>query len=249
MPLIGLGVWQIPARRETEQAVAWALEAGYRHVDTAAAYRNEEGVGRAVRASALPREEVFVTTKMMPPGGDPERELAASLARLGLDYVDLYLIHWPTRASDGFWPDFERLRARGLARAIGVSNYDPGRLRRLVARAAVPPMVNQVNYNPFAFSPEVVEAHRRAGVVLEAYSPLSRGRRIDHAVIAEVARRHGRTPAQIMVRWAVQRSIPAIPKSGRHERIVENRRVFDFALTDDDMTRLDALGDRRLPLF
>ena len=147
MPLVGLGVWQIPAGRETEQAVAWALEAGYRHVDTAPSYRNEEGVGRAVRASGLPREEVFVTTKMTPGAGDPERELAGSLARLGLDWVDLYLIHWPTGASDAVWPDFERLHARGLARAIGVSNYDPGRLGRLVARAAVPPMVNQVDFS------------------------------------------------------------------------------------------------------
>ena len=249
MPLVGLGVWQIPAGRETEQAVAWALEAGYRHVDTAPSYRNEEGVGGAVRTSGLAREEVFVTTKMTPGAGDPERELTGSLARLGLDWVDLYLIHWPTGASDAVWPDFERLHARGLARAIGVSNYDPGRLGRLVARAAVPPMVNQVDFSPFAFAPEVVEAHRRAGVVLEAYSPLARGRRIDHPVIAEVARRHGRTPAQVMVRWAVQRAIPAIPKSGRREHIVENRRVFDFALTDADMARLDALGHRRTRLF
>ncbi len=244
MPLVGLGVWQIPAGRETEQAVAWALEAGYRHVDTAPSYRNEEGVGRAIRATGLPREEVFVTTKMTPGTGDPERELTGSLARLGLDWVDLYLIHWPTRASDAVWPDFERLHERGLARAIGVSNYDPGRLERLVARADVAPMVNQVDFSPFAFALEVVEAHRRAGVVLEAYSPLARGRQIDHPVIAEVARRHGRTPAQVMVRWAVQRDIPAIPKSGRRERIVENRRVFDFALTDTDMARLDALGHR-----
>jgi 2,5-diketo-D-gluconate reductase A len=247
MPLVGLGVWQVPAH-ETEGAVRVALEAGYRHVDTAAAYRNEEGVGRAVRGSGLPREEVFVTTKWNPRSGDPEPELQASLRRLGLDHVDLYLIHYPTRATDGLWPAFERMHAQGLARAIGVSNYDPGRLGRLVARASVPPAVNQIDFSPFLFSPEVVEAHRRAGVVLEGYSPLARGRRIDHPVIAEVARRHDRTPAQVMVRWAVQRGIPAIPKSSRPERIVENRRVFDFALADDDMARLDALGDRRMRL-
>jgi diketogulonate reductase-like aldo/keto reductase len=232
-------------RNLRERPWATVLVDHYRHVDTAPSYRNEEGVGRVVRASGLAREEVFVTTKMTPGAGDPERELAGSLARLGLDWVDLYLIHWPTGASDAVWSQFERLHAQGLARAIGVSNYDPGRLGRLVAQAAVPPMVNQVDFSPFAFSPVVVEAHRRAGVVLEAYSPLARGRRIDHPVIAEVARRHGRTPAQVMVRWAVQRAIPAIPKSGRRERIIENRRVFDFALTDADMAHLDALGDPR----
>jgi 2,5-diketo-D-gluconate reductase A len=248
MPLVGLGVWQIPAA-ETERAVGWALEAGYRHVDTASAYRNEAGVGRAVRASGLPRKEVFVTTKMVPRAPDPERELAASLRRMGLDHVDLYLIHWPTSTSDDLWPGMERLQEQGLARAIGVSNYDPDRLRGLAARADVPPMVNQIDFNPFAYSPEVVEAHRRAGVVLEAYSPLAHGRRIDHPEIAAIAGEHARTPAQVMVRWAVQRGIPTIPKSRRPERIVENRRVFDFALSEDEMARLDALGDRRLRLL
>ena len=242
MPLLGLGVWQIRAGRAAEDAVGWALEAGYRHIDTAAAYGNEESVGRAVRASGLPRSEVFVTTKMRSREPDPARALAQSLERLGLDHVDLYLIHSPGGDSERHWPAFAELRARGLARAIGVSNWGDAALERLVASAGVPPAVNQIDFNPFRFSAATLEAHRRCGVVLEAYSPLGRGRALRDPVVGEVARRVGRTPAQVLVRWAVQRGLPAIPKSSRRERIAENRAVFDFALSSEDMARLDALG-------
>jgi len=242
LPLLGLGAWLLSSGRETERAVSWALEAGYRHVDTAAAYGNEKSVGRAVRGSGLPRAEVFVTTKMRPRDGEPERALAASLRRLGLDYVDLYLIHWPAPGSERLWPGFERLRAAGLARAIGVSNWDPPELERLVQRSEVPPAVNQIDFNPFAFSRSTLEAHRRLGVVLEAYSPFGHGRALGDPVVGDVARRLDRTPAQVLVRWAVQRGLPAIPKSARRERIVENRAVFDFALSAEDLARLDALG-------
>jgi 2,5-diketo-D-gluconate reductase A len=242
MPLVGLGVWQIRAGRPAEDAVAWALEAGYRHIDTAAAYGNEESVGRAVRASGLPRDEVFVTTKMRSRERDAEDALAASLDRLGLDHVDLYLIHSPGGDSERHWPAFAELRARGLARSIGVSNWSDAGLERLVRRAEVPPAVNQIDFNPFLFSAATVDAHRRCGVVLEAYSPLGRGRALGHPVVADVARRAGRTPAQVLVRWSVQRGIPAIPKSSRRERIAENRAVLDFALSSEDMARLDALG-------
>lgn len=242
MPLVGLGVWQIRAGRPAEDAVGWALEAGYRHIDTAAAYGNEESVGRAVRASGLPRGEVFVTTKMRSREPDPERALAQSLERLGLDHVDLYLIHSPGGDSERHWPAFAELRSRGLARSIGVSNWSDAALERLVARADVPPAVNQIDFNPFRFSAATLETHRRRGVVLEAYSPLGRGRALDDAVVGDVARRVGRTPAQVLVRWAVQRGLPAIPKSTRRERIAANREVFDFTLSSEDMARLDALG-------
>ncbi len=242
MPLVGLGVWQIRAGRPAEDAVGWALEAGYRHIDTAAAYGNEESVGAAVRASGLPRHEVFITTKMRSREPDAERALAQSLDRLGLDHVDLYLIHSPGGDSERHWPAFAELRSRGLTRAIGVSNWGDAALERLVRGAEVPPAVNQIEFNPFRYSSATLEAHRRCGVVLEAYSPLGRGRALGHPVLAEVARRAGRTPAQVLVRWAVQRGIPAIPKSTRRERIAENRAVFDFALSSEDMARLDSLG-------
>jgi diketogulonate reductase-like aldo/keto reductase len=242
MPLVGLGVWQIRDGRAAEDAVGWALEAGYRHIDTAAAYGNEESVGRAVRNSGLPRADVFITTKMRSREPDPERALAQSLERLGLDHVDLYLIHSPGGDSERQWPAFAELRSRGLTRSIGVSNWGDSALERLVERAEVPPAVNQIEFNPFRFSAATLEAHRRCGVVLEAYSPLGRGRALDHPVVGEVARRVGRTPAQVLVRWAVQRGLPTIPKSSRGERIVENRQVFDFALSSEDMARLDSLG-------
>lgn len=240
MPVLGLGVWRVPAA-ETEQAVLWALEAGYRHVDTAAAYGNEKGVGRGLRASGLPRGDVFVTTKLRPGRGEPRRQLEASLRNLGLDRVDLYLIHWPGRGADALWPDLERLHADGLARAVGVSNYGTDLLRRTVERAEVPPMVNQVEWHPGVWSPSALRAHRELGVVLESYSPLGHGRMLDDPVVAGIAQRLGRTPAQVLVRWCLQHGVPTIPKSRSRERIVENADVLEWALGDEDMALLDAL--------
>jgi 2,5-diketo-D-gluconate reductase A len=243
MPLLGLGVWRVPAR-ETERVVAWALAAGYRHVDTAAAYGNEEGVGRGLRASGLPREEVFVTTKLRPGRGPARRQLQDSLRRLGLDRVDLYLVHWPGPGTEGVWPELEALHDEGLARAIGVSNYGPDLLRRTVAGARVPPAVNQVEWHPRAHSPAELRAHRELGVALESYSPLGHGRLVDDPAVAEVAARAGRTPAQVLIRWCVQRGIPTIPKSRDRARIAENAAVLDWELGAGDLGRLDALGRR-----
>lgn len=240
MPLLGLGVWRVPAG-ETELAVLWALEAGYRHVDTAAAYGNEEGVGRGLRASGLPRDDVFVTTKLRPGRGEPRRQLEASLRNLGLDRVDLYLIHWPGRGAESLWPELERLHADGLARAVGVSNYGTDLLRRTVERAEVPPMVNQVEWHPQVWSPSALRAHRELGVVLESYSPLGHGRLLRHAAVAEIAEEAGRTPAQVLVRWCLQHGVPTIPKSRSRERIVENADALDWALGEQDMARLDGL--------
>jgi diketogulonate reductase-like aldo/keto reductase len=241
MPVLGLGVWLVPAA-DTEQAVLWALEAGYRHVDTAAAYRNEEGVGRGLRASGLPRDDVFVTTKLRPGRGDPRRQLEGSLGKLGLDRVDLYLIHWPGRGAEALWPDMQRLHADGLVRAIGVSNYGIDLLRRTVERAEVPPMVNQVEWHPQTWSPSALRAHRDLGVVLESYSPLGHGSLLGNPAVVGIAERLGRTPAQVLVRWCLQHGVPTIPKSRSRERIVENADVLDWALGDEDMARLDALG-------
>ncbi|HEX2502502.1 MAG TPA: aldo/keto reductase [Miltoncostaeaceae bacterium] len=240
MPVLGLGAWRVPAD-ETEQAVLWAMEAGYRHIDTAAAYGNEEGVGRGLRASGLPREDVFVTTKLRPGRGEARRQLEDSLRKLGFDRVDLYLIHWPGRGADALWPDMQRLHGEGLARAIGVSNYGTDLLRRTVERAEVPPMVNQVEWHPQVWSPSALRAHRELGVVLESYSPLGHGRMLADPAIAAIAGRLGRTPAQVLVRWCLQHGVPTIPKSRSRERIAENADVLDWALGEEDMARLDAL--------
>ncbi len=242
MPMLGLGVWQIPHGREAEHAVEWALEAGYRHIDTATAYRNERSVGVALRQSGLARDEVFITTKWMPVRPHPARELARSLERLGLDYVDLYLIHWPmplvaTRA----WRALEALRARGLARAVGVSNYGADRLGQLLADATRPPAVNQVQFSPVHFRRQLLEYCAQHGIVLEAYSPLDHGRGPAHPVIVEIARRLERTPAQVMLRWAIQHEVIVIPKSTHRERIRANAQIFDFVLSPSDMLALDAL--------
>jgi diketogulonate reductase-like aldo/keto reductase len=240
IPVLGLGVWQIP-QRDAAQAVQWALEAGYRHVDTAAMYRNEEGVGDGIRRSGVPREAVFVTTKFFPRSDDPDRELAASLRRLGFDYVDLYLVHWPVGEPSRLWSRFERFAEKGLARAIGVSNYSAGQLADVMRHAEVPPMVNQIELNPFVYRRRLLEACRDAGVVVEAYSPLMRGRDLDDRRIVAVARKHGRTPAQVVLRWAVQHGTVVIPKSRNRERIRSNAQIFDFTLDADDMAALDAL--------
>ena len=242
MPLLGLGVWQMADGAETEQAVEWALEAGYRLIDTAAMYRNERSVGVALRRSALPRDQVFVTTKLRPPNTNPSRELARSLERLALEYVDLYLIHWPLPfGNTRVWHELEALQEQGLAREIGVSNFGVERLEKLLGRAHRPPAVNQVQFSPFQYRRLLLDFCLEHGIVLEAYSPLERGRGVQDPTVVAVAERLGRTPAQILLRWAIQHGAVVIPKSSRRERIVSNALVFDFELGDEDMRLLDAL--------
>jgi diketogulonate reductase-like aldo/keto reductase len=218
IPLLGLGVWQVRSGGETENAVRWALEAGYRHIDTAQAYGNEESVGKAIRDSDVPREEIFVATKFYPGSRDPEVEAGQSLRRLGLEQVDLYLVHWPQCGPTWAWPGMERAQQRGLARSIGVSNFEAAELDALLAQAQVRPVVNQVQFSPFKYRRALLEACTARDIVLEAYSPLTTGRSLDDPRLAEIAERNGRTPAQVMLRWAVQRGIPVIPKSTRRER-------------------------------
>ncbi len=241
MPLLGLGVWQAAEGAQATRAVGWALEAGYRHIDTAQAYGNERSVGEALRASGVPRQEVFLTTKFRPGRRDPERELQASLQRLGVDQVDLYLVHWPQGGPTRAWAAMERAARHGLAKAIGVSNFAADDLDAVLADADIAPAVNQVQFSPFQFRRALLDACRRHGVVLEAYSPLTRGRGLAHPTVAGIASRLHRTPAQVLLRWAVQRGIPVIPKSVRRERITENAQVFGFTLGDDDLRALDAL--------
>jgi diketogulonate reductase-like aldo/keto reductase len=241
IPLLGLGVWQVRAGPEAEDAVRWAFELGYRHIDTAQAYGNEESVGKALRDSGVPREEVFVATKFYPGADDPAVEIEGSLRRLGVDQVDLYLVHWPQGGPTWAWPGMERAHEQGHARSIGVSNFDVGELDGVLSAARVPPVVNQIQFSPFTYRRALLEACEERGVVLEAYSPLTTGRRLGDKGVAEIAERYGRTPAQVLLRWAVQRGIPVIPKSTKRERIAENAQIFDFTLSDEDMQALDAL--------
>jgi 2,5-diketo-D-gluconate reductase A len=243
IPVLGLGVWQIPNGRTCVNAVRWALELGYRHIDTAQEYGNEESVGRAVRESGLPREEVFITTKFWPGASDPVAEAEESVSRLGLDYVDLYLVHWPQGGPTRAWPGMERARERGYARSIGVSNYDVRDLERVIAAATVPPVVNQVQFSPFEYRRKLLEAAERHDVALEAYSPLGTGRHLANRTVKQLASRIGRTPAQVLLRWCLQHNLIVIPKSAHRDRIEENSRIFDFTLAADDMAVLDALDE------
>ncbi len=243
IPLLGLGVWQVPNGPECENAVRWALELGYRHVDTAQAYGNEESVGRALRDSGVPREEVFITTKFYPAREDPEAEAQGSLERLGVDQVDLYIIHWPQAGPTWAWPGMERAHERGYARSIGVSNFSVGELDELMSVAETRPVVNQVQFSPFKYRRKLLEACDERGVALEAYSPLGTGQHLSDERVRRIAERVGRTPAQVLLRWCVQLDLVVIPKSTHRERIEENAQIFDFALSDEDMAALDALNE------
>ena len=242
MPVLGLGVWQMAAGAETEQAVGYALEVGYRHIDTASLYRNEQSVGAALKRSGLPRDEVFITTKLMPTHPSAARALAKSLERLNLDYVDLYLIHWPIPLlSRRYWREFESLQDRGLTREIGVSNFGVKELEALRKQGSAVPAVNQVQFSPYHYRRRLLDYCLEHGIVFEAYSPLERGKGLRDATITSLAERVGRTPAQVMLRWAIQHQAIVIPKSIHEERIKANAQVFDFALSDADMQTLNAL--------
>ena len=241
LPILGLGVWQVPRGPACVNAVRWALELGYRHIDTAQAYGNEESVGQALRDSGVPREDVFITTKFYPGRRDPVAEAERSLRRLGVDQVDLYLVHWPQRGPTWAWPGMEGALERGLARSIGVSNFGASDLDQVVAAGSVVPAVNQVQFSPFWYRRGVVDACARHGVAAEAYSPLGTGRHLSDKTVRQVAQRAGRTPAQVLLRWCLQHGIPVIPKSTHRDRIEENAQIFDFTLSDADMAEFDAL--------
>ena len=241
IPLLGMGVWQVPNGPECVNAVRWALEAGYRHIDTAQAYGNEESVGQGLRESGVPREDVFITTKFFPRHRDPVAEAERSLRRLGVDQVDLYIIHWPQGGPTWAWPGMEQARERGYTRSIGVSNFDVAELEQVVGAATSPPVVNQAQFGPFAYRRALLEACERHAVVLEAYSTLGTGRHLSDPTVVQIAKRHGRTPAQVLLRWCVQREIPVIPKSTHRDRIEQNGQIFDFSLSVEDLAELDAL--------
>jgi 2,5-diketo-D-gluconate reductase A len=241
IPLVGLGVWQVADSQECVDAVRWALELGYGHIDTAQAYGNEQSVGQGLRESGARREEVFITTKFFPARKDPVAEIERSLQRLGVDYVDLYIVHWPEGGPTWAWPGMERAREAGAARSIGVSNFDVDELRQLLGTATVPPVVDQVQFSPYEYRQALLDSCRQSGIALEAYSPLGTGRHLGSDPVARVARQLGRTPAQVLLRWCIERGIPVIPKSTHRDRIAENAQLFDFRLSDEDIAELDAL--------
>jgi 2,5-diketo-D-gluconate reductase A len=241
MPTLGLGVWQVPDGPECEQAVRWALDLGYRHIDTAQAYGNEGSVGRALRDSGVPREEVFITTKFFPARKDPAREAEGSLRRLGLDQVDLYIIHWPQRNATWAWPGMEKAHERGYARSIGVSNFSVQELDEVMSIASTPPVVNQAQFSAFEYRRGLLDACERRGLALIGYSSLGTGRHLDDTTVEEIAEWLGRTPAQVLLRWCLQHDVLVIPKSTHRGRIEENGQLFDFTLSDEDMAALDAL--------
>ena len=248
IPQLGFGVFQIDPG-ETAETVARAFEVGYRHIDTAEGYRNEAGVGEAVRASGLPRDEVFVTSKLDNSEHRPDdarRAFDTTLSELGLDHVDLFLIHWPLPTLyDGdyvsTWKTLEEFKADGRARSIGVSNFQVDHLERLAAECDVVPAVNQIELHPYLLN-EAVRAHGEAhGIATEAWSPIAQGEVLDDPAIAEIAERAGRSPAQVVLRWHIQRGSIVFPKSSTPERIEENFRLFDFELDDDAMEQLSSL--------
>jgi 2,5-diketo-D-gluconate reductase A len=246
MPLVGLGTWQMRGPRCYE-AVRYALEVGYRHVDTATMYGNEREVGRAVRDSRVPREQVFITTKL-PPGnvGRERRTLDQSLRALGVDYVDLWLVHWPPwgRALISTWEELLAARDQGLARVVGVSNYRMAQLDELLGATGATPQVNQIPWAPALYDAALLGEHRRRRVVLEGYSPF-KNTDLRHPVLVEIAARHRVTPAQVVVRWHVDHEVVVIPKSATPERIAANFDVFGFSLTNGELGRIDGLSTTR----
>jgi 2,5-diketo-D-gluconate reductase A len=242
MPILGFGVYQIPPQ-DTERAVSEALEVGYRHLDTAAAYQNEQAVGRAVRGSGIPRDELFITTKLWiqhPGEANARRAFERSLERLGLDHLDLYLIHQPFGDVYSFWRALQQVQAEGLARAIGVSNFYPDRLVDLIENNEITPAVNQIETHPWFQRHADQEVMRARGVQIESWGPFAEGRNnlFSDPTLAGIAAAHDRSVAQVVLRWLIQRDVVVIPKSVRRERMAENIAVFDFTLTDAETARI-----------
>jgi len=256
MPRLGLGVWLISSGKSCESAVRAALDAGYRHIDTAAFYGNEESVGKAIRDSGIARDEIYLTTKLWNSDhGNPERALERSLGKLKLDYVDLYLIHYPVPERLRSWRALAGLRASGKARSIGVSNFTIGHLTELLANSETIPAVNQVELHPYLYQRELLDFCHDKNIVIEAYSPLTHGERLNDAKLVAMARKYpaannksspsaaNKSTAQILIRWALQHDVVVIPKSAKRERIIEDADVFDFAISAEDMRTLDGFNE------
>jgi 2,5-diketo-D-gluconate reductase A len=255
IPQVGLGVWQTP-QNIAAPTVRTAIDAGYRHIDTASGYDNEQGVGEGIRSSGLDRKDIFITTKLRNDDQGYDRTLRAfegSLKKLGTDHVDLYLIHWPSPHRSLYletWKAFVRIREEGRARSIGVSNFYPDHLERIIGETGVVPVINQIELHPDFQQKTVQDVHRKLNIVTESWSPLGQGKFITNPVIGQIAKKHGKTPAQVIIRWHIDSGLVVIPKSVTPSRIEENFKVFDFKLDAEDMAavaKLDAAGARMGP--
>ncbi len=245
MPVLGLGVYQV-TNGEARTVVKEALDIGYRHIDTAAYYHNERGVGQAIKESGVPRDDVFITTKLWHTDNGYSEALAAcdrSLKALGVDHVDLYLIHWPRGDRQGAWKAMDRILDEGKARSAGVSNFLPRHLDDIMSASSLVPSVDQVEFSPFLYQKELLSYCRDKGIALEAYSPLTKGRRLNDPRLVALAREYGRTPAQMLLRWVVQKGMAAIPKSVRPERMRENAAIFDFEISAKDEAEMDRFDE------
>ena len=247
IPRLGLGVYQSAPGQITKKAVGYALKVGYRHIDTARIYGNEADVGKAILDSGIKREDIFVTTKLW--NGDQGYESALkacddSLKKLGLKYLDLYLIHWPVQNTrEESWKALVKLQKNGKCRSIGVSNYTIRHLTELAEQSDIVPTVNQVEFSPFLYQKQLLDHCEKHKIQLEAYSPLTQGEKLNQSVVQGIAKKRGKTPAQVLIRWGIQHNLVTIPKSVREERIKENSEVFDYTLTQDDMKTLDSLDE------
>lgn len=246
MPVLGLGMYKITDEREAEKTIRCAVNAGYRLIDTASAYMNEDGVGKGIRECGIPRRELFLTTKIWNNAqrlGDVEGSFSRSLERLMTDYVDLYLVHWPVPGCYlGTWKELEALYKKGAARSIGVSNFEIRHLEELASVSEITPAVNQIEFHPYWYQKNLVEYCHAKGIAVQAYAPLARGAYLDDDVICILAVKYGKTPAQIGLRWIIQKGVAVIPKSSREERIISNGEIFDFVLEDEDMDAIDQLN-------
>ncbi len=246
MPVLGLGMYKITDEREAEKTIRCAVNAGYRLIDTASAYMNEDGVGKGIRECGIPRRELFLTTKIWNNAqrlGDVEGSFSRSLERLMTDYVDLYLVHWPVPGCYlGTWKELEALYKKGAARSIGVSNFEIRHLEELASVSEITPAVNQIEFHPYWYQKNLVEYCHAKGIAVQAYAPLARGAYLDDDVICILAVKYGKTPAQIGLRWIIQKGVAVIPKSAREERIISNGEIFDFVLEDEDMDAIDQLN-------
>lgn len=247
MPILGFGTYMIKGEKKVKESVSAALDAGYRLIDTAQMYDNEEFIGEAIRDSGIPREEIFITTKLNnnEHGLDKaKRAFDISMDKLKLDYLDLFLIHWPIKGLRlESWKALENIYQQKGTRAIGVSNYTIRHLKELFMNSEIKPAVNQVEFNPFNYHERILSFCNEEGIKLEAYTPLSRGNKFKHKTIIELSDKYSKSPAQIMMRWAIQHKVIPIPKSTHKERIEENADIFDFNIEDEDMDKLDSLNE------
>ena len=246
MPLLGLGVYKATGENEVEQAICHAAKAGYRLIDTASAYANEDGVGRGIAQCGVPRKDLFITTKIWNNAqrlGDVEGAFKSSLERLQFDYVDLYLIHWPVPGCFlNTWKEMEKLLESGRAQSIGVSNFDIRHLEELAKYSDIIPAVNQIEFHPYWYQKELLEYCKDRGIQVQAYAPLARGAYMDNDIMCVLATKYAKTPAQIGLRWSLQKGVAVIPKSTNPERIQDNSEIFDFELEEEDMAIIDTLN-------